>query len=63
MGTKIENLPAEEAERQTLGAAQSAIGTASGIRGADQNFEADAAELQKLQDEEQIGHDASRQKS
>lgn len=57
MGTNVKNLDGAEAQRRLAAQLAPSDEGASGPRGVDQNYEADTAELQRLQDEMQIGHD------
>jgi hypothetical protein len=54
--TEVTNLPVEEAQRRLAEQLTPRSEGASGLRGIDGNFEADTAELQRLEDEVQIGH-------
>ena len=56
MGTEIENLPGAEAQRRLAEQLTPRTEGASGIRG-DENYDAATAELDRLTNEMQIGHD------
>ena len=62
MGTKIKNLDGAEAQRRLAAQLAPRDERASGLRGIDGNYEQDTAELQRLQDEIQVGHDRPRSK-